>query len=180
MAVGSLASCASHVDLGMGAPPAPVAMPGPAPVRLAPAERDFALQAASKGLYEVEVSRLAASRAQNPAVRNFAQAMVVHYTQSNSELVALMNARGIATPHTLTDDKSAKLQRLGALPPSEAFDNGYIRVVGIEEHQEAIATLEKARGEVNDPELRAWIERNLPVLRNQLLAAQTIAGTLAG
>jgi putative membrane protein len=91
-----------------------------------------------------------------------------------------MNARGMATPHTLSDDRAAKLQRLGSLPPSDAFDVGYIRVVGIEDHQEAIAAFEKARTEVGDAELRAWIERTLPTLRNHLSEAQSIAGTLAG
>lgn len=175
-----LAACTS-VDMGMGASPAPAVAPArSAPLRLTPAERDFAAQAMAKGLYDVEVSRLAAARAVNPSVRNFAQAMVVHYTQSNGELVALMNARGVAPPHILADDKAAKLQRLAALPPSEAFDNGYIRVVGIEERQETIAAFEKARAEASDSELRTWIERGLLTLRRHLSAAQEIAGSLAG
>jgi putative membrane protein len=180
IATGALVACASSVDLGMGASPAPPVVPRTASARLTPAERDFAMQAAAKGLYAVEVSRLAASRAVNPAVRKFAQTLVVHHTQSNGELVALMNARGIAPPHTLAADKSAKLQRLASLPPSEAFDNGYIRVVGIEDHEEAIAIYERARAEARDPELRVWIERALPILRSDLSAAQGIAGTLAG
>jgi putative membrane protein len=176
-----LAGCASHVDLGMGAPPAPgPALALTAPLRFTAADRDIALDMAAKGLYEVEVSRLAASRAQNPAVRNFAQTMVMHHSRLNGELSTLMSARGVAPPHTLADDKAAKLQRLGSLPPSEAFDNGYIRVVGIEDHQEAIAALEKARAQVSDSELRVWIERTLLTLRGHLLEAQTIAGALAG
>jgi putative membrane protein len=180
VAIAGLAACASHVDLGMGAPPASSAVPRAAPQRLTPAERDFAVQAAGKGMYEVEVSRLAASKALNSSVRSYAQAMVAHHTQLNNELLALMNARGMATPHTLSDDRAAKLQRLGSLPPSDAFDVGYIRVVGIEDHQEAIAAFEKARTEVGDAELRAWIERTLPTLRKHLSEAQSIAGTLAG
>jgi len=176
-----LSACASHVDLGMGAPPVPAVMPSrTAASRVTPVERDFMTEVSAKSLYEVEVSRLAAARALNPSVRRFAETMVVQYTQSNGELVVLMNARGVPAPHTLSDDKAAKLQRLTAVPPSDAFDNGYIRVVGIEDHQEAIAAFERARAEVSDPELRVWIERTLIALRNQLSAAQAIAGTLVG
>ncbi|AMO24463.1 hypothetical protein UC35_18505 [Ramlibacter tataouinensis] len=151
-----------------------------APLRFTTAERDFAVQVVSKGLYEIEVSRLAAVRAMNASVRAYAQSMAAHHTQLNSELVALMDARGVVPPHNLPDDKAAKLQRLASLPSSEAFDLAYIRVVGVEDHQEVIAAFEKARGEVRDPELRAWMERTLPMLRGHLSQAQTIAGQLAG
>jgi putative membrane protein len=176
-----LSACASSVDLGMGAPPAPAPVPvSAAPVRLSPVERDFAMKAAASGLYEVEVSRLAASKSLNPTVRNYAQVMVTQHTKLNGELMALMNARGLSVPHTLPDDKAARLQRLAALPASDAFDNGYIRVVGIEDHQMAITLFKLARTEVMDGELREWVERALPMLESHLSAAQAIAGALAG
>lgn len=173
----ALAGCAGLPDMGMGAGPAPVVAPGPP---FAAVERDFVTKVAAKGMYEVEVSRLAAERAQSPQVRAYAQAMVREHAQANNELVALMSARGVAPPRGLSAEKANKLHKLAALPPSEAFDNGYIRVVGVEDHQAAIAQFEKARREVKDRELRAWIDRTLVTLRSHLASARQIAATMAG
>ena len=133
-----------------------------------------------RNVYEIEVSRLAAERALSPAVRDYAQRLVHQQTQMNDELVALMSAHGVAPPKGLPADKATKLHRLAALPRSDAFDNGYIRVVGIEDHRAAIASFEKARREVRDRDLRAWIDRSLTILRTHLTNAQGVLSTLAG
>jgi putative membrane protein len=174
------AGCASSIDLrtGMGASPGTPAVQAANP--LSEFERDFAIRVAGQGFYEVEVSRLAVERAVNSGVRAYAQMMVSHHTQANNELVALMSAKGVAPPKGLAADKRDRLNRLAALPPSAAFDNGYVRVVGIEDHRTNIAVFERARRESRDRDLLAWIDRTLPALRSHLAAAQSLAGTLDG
>jgi putative membrane protein len=175
------AGCGSSVDLrtGMGAGPGTVAAPK-ATDPWSALERDFAMRVASQGFYEVEVSRLAAERAVNSGVRAYAQMMVNHHTQANRELAALMSAKGVAPPRELAADKKDKLQRLASLPPSPGFDNGYVRVVGIEDHRTNIAIFERARRETRDRDLLAWIDRVLPAMRSHLSAAQSLAGSLDG
>lgn len=163
---------------GMGAGPASRAVV--APTRLSAAEREFAIKAATQGFYEVEVSRLAAERAVNSGVRAYAQMMVNHHTQANNELITLMSVKGVAPPKGLAADKKTKLHRLASLPPSAAFDSGYVRVVGIEDHRTNIAVFERAKRETRDRDLLAWIDRTLFTLRNHLAAAQSLAGTLEG
>lgn len=173
----SLAACGalSGPDMRMGASPA-VASSTPLTV----VERDFITKVAAKGMYEVEVSRLAADKAQSPAVRDFARTMVMHHTQMNNEIVAFMSARGIAPPKGLAADKATKLHRLASLPRSDAFDNGYIRVVGVEDHRTSIAMLEKARREVKDRQLREFIDRSLSTMRMHLQMAQGVVAGLSG
>lgn len=179
LVVSALAGCTSTpATTGMGASRAPHAVIIGPP--LTAAERDFATKAAAKGMYEVEVSRLAMERATSPSVRSYAQTMVQQHTQANNELVALMSARGVTPPQGLPADRANKLHRLAALPPSDAFDNGYMRVVGIEDHQSSISQFEKARRDVKDRELRLWIERSLSMMRAHLKSAQGIAASLAG
>lgn len=173
----AMTGCASlpGTRIAMGAGPAVVA-----PARLSAAERDFLIKSAAKGMYEVEVSRLAANRAVSPAVRAFALMMVRHHTQANNELVSLMSAKGVAPPRGLAADKANKLHRLASLPASAAFDHGYVRVVGIEDHKATIAALERARRDFRDRDLKDWIERSLFTMRSHLSAAQSLAGTLEG
>jgi putative membrane protein len=173
---GCSALSGSRMGMGMGAERAATVAVAP----LSPAERAFMTRAAAKGMYEIEVSKLAADRAINPGVRAYAQKMVGHYSQANNELIALMSARGVAPPKGLAADRATKLHRLASLPPSAAFDHGYVRVVGVEEHRTGIALFERARRDTKDRELRDWIDRMLSVMRSQLLTAEALSATLAG
>ena len=137
-------------------------------------------QAAKRAMYDLEVSRLAIDRAIDPRVRSYAQNLATYSVQANSELGHLMRARGLARPAALPADKATKLHRLAALRPSPDFDLGYVRVVGVEDHQATIAMYERARRESRDPDLQAWIDRTLPLLRGQLAAARSLVGNLAG
>ena len=174
------AGCGTSVDLrtGMGASSDTSYMSATAPLSVA--ERDFATRVATQGFYEVEVSRLATERAVNLDVRAYAQMMVKHHTQANNELVALMSAKGVSPPKAMAADKKEKLYRLASLPPSAAFDNGYVRVVGIEDHRTSIAIFERARRESKDRDLLAWIDRALLAMRSHLATAQSLVSTLDG
>jgi putative membrane protein len=160
----------------MGAAPAPAVAAAP----FTAVEREFVTKVAAKGMYEVEVSRLAVEKAQSPAVRDYARTMVTHHTQMNNEVIGLMSARGIAPPKNLSADKATKLHRLASLPPSDAFDNGYIRVVGVEDHKSEIAMFEKARREVKDKDLRAYIDRTLATMKMHLQMAQGVIAGMQG
>jgi putative membrane protein len=149
----------------------------PAPPRFTTAERLFASAAAANSLYEVEASRLALSRAANPQVKAYAQMVVDQLTQANHELATLMRAKGMTPPRGLAADKLTKLHRLTEL--SEAnFDKGYVRSVGIDDHQADVARFERASREANDRDLKAWIGKVLPTLRGHLEAAQKTAAAL--
>lgn len=162
---------------------APVRGPAvpPAVVSAVPTSEPALLsQLAVNGLYELEVSRLTVQRATSPRVRTLAQNVANHRMESRRQLAALMRARGVPVPVELPRDKFSKLQRLQALRPSPDFDAAYVRVVGVEDHETAIALLERARRQTRDAGLASWIDRTLPVMRKDLQAAQQVAGQIAG
>lgn len=163
-------------------PPAPARQPAVVSVapRVSDAERSFMASAAARTLYEVEVSRLAAERAVSPRVRSYARTIAQRDAQALDELTALMRSKGLQPPAGLAADKATKLHRLASLKPSAEFDRSYVRVVGVEDHMANIALFEKAQREARDRDLRAWIDKTLPLLRNDLGAAQSLSGSLAG
>lgn len=157
---------------------APAPMPTVAPA-LAPADLHFADAAAGSGIFEVEVSRMAADRATIPAVRNFARMLVRDHTAANNELMDILHRRGV-TPRTgIPPHLRAELEHLSGLSGA-TFDHEYIHMVGVQAHQHDIATFERAMPTLQDRGLHAWAERTLPVLRTHLRDAEHIAGTLAG
>jgi putative membrane protein len=147
--------------------------------QLSATDRAFVMEAAGSGMYEVEVSRLAVNRATNPQVKQYAQMLVTHHTQANSELMALAQSRGIAPPPTLPADKAAKLNSL-QLQSGAQFDRQYVQQVGLQDHQTDIALFERASRDANDAALKAWAAKTLPTLRSHLQAAQNLAGQMAG
>jgi putative membrane protein len=164
-----------------GCAPLPAAPPAPVTVSAAPGnEPSFMSHIAANHLYEIEVSKLAVNRATSPRVRSLAKTLAAHRAYARQQLAALMRAHGMKVPAQLASDKASKLRRLEALRPSPDFDAAYVRVVGLEDHEQGIALLERARRESRDPALTAWIDRTLPVMRRDLQAAQQVAGSLAG
>lgn len=172
----ALAGCSSPRTDVMGA--AALQPPGAAS-QFNTTDRELVTQMALGGLYEIEVSRLAAARASSGVVRSYAQMLLDHRAAANAELAQIMQAKAYAPPAALPVDKQAKLDRLKALS-GNAFDRHYVHMVGIEDHIADVSLFERGARDAADPDLKAWIARTLPRLRGHLQQAQGIAGTLAG
>jgi putative membrane protein len=113
-------------------------------------------------------------------VRAFAETLAREHAQAHGELGGLMRSKGVAVPTALPAEKTTKLQRLASLKPSVDFDMGFVRVVGVEDHRAAISRFERAQREARDRELRRWIDKTLPRLRDHLAAAQKLASASSG
>lgn len=138
---------------------------------VASADRTFMMKAAGSGLYEVEASRMAAERASNSEVKDFAQKMVSDHDKANQELMALASSRGVALPQQMPADKRKEIDRLSK---TKNFDTEYMRNTGVKEHKTAVALFEKASKSAKDPELKSWATEKLPTLREHLDHAQKI------
>ena len=147
----------------------------PAASALTATERSFMTRAAASGLYEVEVSTLATQKAASPAVKAYADMLVRHHTEANSELMKIGSQQKIALPARvqLPANKQAVIDRLSKLSGA-AFDRDYLRTVGIADHQADIKLFEQASRSTRNPALKAWVDKNLPVLRQHLSQAQQI------
>ncbi len=133
------------------------------------------IKAAGGGLYEVEVSQLAGQKASDPAVKSYADMLVKQHTQANKELKQLAASKGLALPAKPPREKQAAIDRLSKMEGS-AFDRQYVRMVGISDHQADIKLFEKASQNARDAELKAWIDKTLPTLREHLQAARNLPG----
>lgn len=162
-----------------GGQSAPAAQPGtgtrnlPAKSKVARGDRKFVEQAAGSGMFEVQVSQLAASKATDANVKSFAGMLVDHHTAANNELVKLANAKGIELPAAPPRSMRRDIEKLGK-KSGEEFDRDYVREVGIKAHEKDIKMFEKASKDLKDAELKAFADKTLPVLRDHLAAAQKL------
>jgi len=74
----------------------------------------------------------------------------------------------------LANDQRKTLNRLAKLQ-GRKFDREFMEEVGLKSQHEHVQLFERGRLAVGDPQLKAWIERVLPTLRNQLTTAERLA-----
>lgn len=162
-----------------GGQSAPAAQPGtgtrnlPGKGAIARADRKFIDDAVNSGMFEVQVSQLAASKATDPNVKSFASMLVDHHTAANNELVKIANARGVELPAAPKRALRRDIEKLGK-KDGDAFDREFVRNVGIKAHEKDIRMFQKAGKAVKDPELKAFVDKTLPTLQDHLAAAQKL------
>ena len=172
-----------------GGQSAPMAQPGTGTRNLptkqddqvARGDRKFIEEAAGSGMFEVQVSQLAASKANDAQVKSFASMLVDHHTAANNELVKIANAKKVELPAAPKRALRKDIEKLGKKNGAE-FDREFVREVGIKAHEKDIKMFEKASKDVKDAELKAFIDKTLPTLREHLAMAQKLpqAGKKSG
>jgi putative membrane protein len=163
-----------------GGQAAPAAQPGTgtrntpaAKARLAHADRKFFENAAEGGMFEVQVGQLAAGQASDPQVKSFGSMLVDQHTAANNELVQLANAKGFELPAAPHHGLRRDIDKLGKRNGAD-FDEHFVREVGIKSHEKTIRMFEKAARDVKDADLKAFITKTLPTLRDHLAMAQKL------
>jgi predicted outer membrane protein len=138
------------------------------------AARAFLRTAAMAARIENDASRLAATRAQGDGVREFAADLLKYHESADLELLWLLHARDMAPPMLETAQRKA-LGHLARLEGAK-FDRAYVELVSVRRQRSDVQQFERAAAAVTDPSLKAWIERQLPALREQQVAAARLAG----
>lgn len=143
------------------------------------ADRKFIEDAAASGLYELQAAQLAATKATDRAVKDYASMMADHHSTANRELMQLASSKGLelspAPPRAMRRD----LEELGKKTGAE-FDQEFVRKVGVREHEKDIKRFQDASKDVKDPQLKAWIDKTLPSLEQHLAQAQKLPQAQSG
>lgn len=144
--------------------------------RLAPDERAarvFLRSVALAATIDTEASRMAIVRGHAPAVRSFAIDLLQAHQATEPELLRLLHAREMAPPLMDIGQRKA-LQRL-AKASGAKFDREYLELVLPRQPRDEVEQYERALQAITDPVLRAWIERQLPLVREQLAMGDRVA-----
>jgi len=152
-----------------------VALTGPAAAQVqlvSDQDREFVNKAATGGLAEVELGRIAAQRAARPSVRSFGERMVTDHGRGNAELATLARSKGIEVPTALEPSQQAMRDRLSGLSGND-FDRDYMSEM-VRDHTEDIALFGRAAEISTDPDLKAWAAQSLPMLREHLALARQV------
>ncbi|MEJ1973093.1 MAG: DUF4142 domain-containing protein [Lacunisphaera sp.] len=133
---------------------------------LSRADRHFFEKAAKGGTKEVEISQGALMHLTSPEVRNFAQMMVSDHAQTNAELQALAQQKGVVLPAP-----DPKVERKWSDNAKDVEDEYLATMVG--EHKDAVDLFEKA-AKSDDPDIAAFAQKTLPTLRAHLATVKQL------
>ncbi len=123
---------------------------------------DFWKKAAEGGMAEVELSKLAGTKAQNAEVKKFAQTMVTDHTKANDELKALAAKKSVTLPADLDAAHKATMDKLKGLSGAE-FDKAYVDAM-VNDHNSAVDLFKKEAGDGSDSDLKSFAAKTLPTL----------------
>ena len=109
------------------------------------ADRDFILDQAEDGRAEIELSKMAAERATNPQVKDFARMMVRDHTKAVADLREAAAAANVQLSTTNEAERHHlnMQEALGKLT-GRAFDRKYLSTM-VGEHEEAVNEIEENR-----------------------------------
>jgi putative membrane protein len=141
-----------------------------------PKPSNFWGAAASGGMAEVELGKLASTKAENTEVKQFAQMMIADHTKTNEELKTLASQKNIAIPGELDPKHQFTMQRLQGLSGAE-FDRAYIDAM-VRDHEETIRLFQgQANGGI-DADAKSFATKTLPTLQKHLETARGIQGKM--
>jgi predicted outer membrane protein len=137
-------------------------------------DQKFVMEAATGGMAEVELGRLAAERGSSDDVKQFGQRMVDDHSRANSELMQLTTAKGITVPTALDDKHRAQMTKMSQLSGA-AFDRAYAKEM-VKDHQKDVSLFQKQATKGADADVKAFAARTLPTLQDHLRMARELNG----
>ena len=138
----------------------------------ASAVEDFLKEASQGGMAEVELGKLAATKATSADIKKFGQMMVDDHSKANSELKALAAKKGITLPTETDSSHKATIEDMKNLTGAD-FDKEYVENM-YEDHKHDVAAFEEESSSNPDPDVKAFATKTLPVLRKHLEAIEAI------
>ncbi len=132
----------------------------------------FLMNAASSNLLEIQTGQMAAQKASNAEVRQFAQMMVSHHTTATQQLKAIAAPLGVTLPQTMMPVHQALADRLRS-KSGKGFDETYMDLMETA-HKTDIAMFEVKSKKASTPNVQDFATKTLPLLRSHYTMADEL------
>ena len=140
------------------------------------ADRKFITEAASGGLAEVELGKLAQLQAADAEVKEFCSRMAQDHSKANDELKRIADAKGVPVPAQPDPKHQKDIERLRALSGA-AFDREYMKHM-VADHRKDVAEFRKEARAAKDSDVKDFAAKTLPTLQEHLKMAELTNGAL--
>ncbi len=140
-------------------------------MKMSSMDQKFMMMAATGGMAEVEMARLALQKSSNDSVKQYAQKMIDDHTMAGDELKQLASTKGVMLPMQADAKQMAMMAKMQKLSGAE-FDMMYVKEAGVKSHQDMEKMFMKESMSGKDMDAKAWAAKTLPTVRMHLQMAR--------
>lgn len=140
--------------------------------KLSPADRQFAEETAMCNRAELELSKVAAQKASNPSVKQFAQMMMQDHGQGSSQLTTVSQQKGMKPPTDVPEPDKRMRDRLQEVS-GQQVDMMYMKHM-YAAHMKDLTSFQLYAQTGQDPDLKRFANSQVPVLQQHLRQAESI------
>ena len=126
-------------------------------------DAQFAKEAAIGGMVEVELGKLASSKASSDKVKQFGQKMVDDHSKANNELKAVADKNQMTLPTELDAKHKAVVNKLSGLSGGQ-FDKAYVAMM-VKDHDKDVADFQQEANSGTNSDLKSFASKTLPTLQ---------------
>jgi putative membrane protein len=137
-------------------------------------EKSFIKDALEASMAETKLGEVAQTKASRPDVKAFAKMMVEHHSASTADLKKLADLKGVKYEDALGVRHSSAVDKLDKYSGGE-FDKEFLDQM-VSDHEKVIKDFEDASKDAKDPDVKALIDKMLPVLRGHYNKAKALRG----
>jgi len=134
----------------------------------------WAVEVGNANMTEVELSKLAQTKATSQRLKDFANMMVTDHTAASDKLKALAAAKSITLPDKLSNDSQKKLDDLNKKSGKD-FDKAYTNDM-LDGHKNAVDKFEKGSKDLQDADLKNFASQTLATIQMHQDSIKAIAG----
>lgn len=129
-------------------------------------DREFIMEAASGGLMEVALGKIAQTNASSSQVKEFGQMMITDHSKANAELKSVAAKKDLTLSATPAEKQQKMIDELKAKKGAD-FDKAYVEMM-VDDHKEDISKFQDEADKGNDSDVKAFAAKTLPVLNKHL------------
>jgi putative membrane protein len=137
----------------------------------------FAKEAASGGMAEVKLGKLALDQGSSEAVKSFGTRMVAEHTKAADQLKEAAAQEHLALPADLSSKDQAVYDRISKLNGAD-FDRAYAQDM-VKDHQLDLQAFQREANHGNNGTMREFASQNVPMIQQHLEQAKKLLKTVS-
>ena len=132
----------------------------------------FAVDAYSDGLFEIELSKFAKEKSVDADVKALAEEMIDAHTKVNAELKQIADQKNIVLSQGLSEEQQDELNK-GMKKEGAEIAEFYAEKL-VSSHKDAVKLFEKASDKEEDADLKNFFSSKLPEIKHHLVKAESL------
>ncbi|RAJ33019.1 DUF4142 domain-containing protein [Pedobacter cryoconitis] len=135
-------------------------------IAVEPSDAEFATKAAVGGMAEVELGKMALTKATNAQLKEFAKMMVSDHGKANEELMMIAKQKNITLPAAVDEDHQKKMADLDKKSGKD-FDKAYAEAM-VDGHKSTLKLMQDEAKDGKDADIKAFAAKTAPIVQTHL------------